>query len=147
MNDADQEMHKLSVRNLLRGRLLGLPSGQDVAGRLNQTPLTAEEVADGPHRDTLRKLGFDQTTPLWYYILKEAELRHGGERLGPVGSRIVAETFVGLIKKSTVSILPRETPGGPVWEPDLGIKEKQFSMPDLLYFVHRHLGNQLNPLG
>jgi hypothetical protein len=153
MDDPDQEMHKLSVRNLLRGRLLGLPSGQDVARRLKEVPLTPEEIADGPHRDILTQFGSDETTPLWYYILKEAERRHGGDglggvRLGPVGSRIVAETFVGLIKKSRVSILPRETSGGPVWKPDdLCIEPGRFSMPDLLYVVHRATGNYLNPLG
>ena len=47
--------------------------------------------------------------PLWYYILREAEyygVEHdpfekavgfGGQHLGPVGSRIIAETIIGLL--------------------------------------------------
>jgi hypothetical protein len=36
-------------------------------------------------------------TPLWYYILKEAKVRHNGLRVGPVGSTIISEVFVGLV--------------------------------------------------
>jgi hypothetical protein len=36
-------------------------------------------------------------TPLWYYILREAEVQTDGETLGQLGSRLVAETLVGLI--------------------------------------------------
>jgi hypothetical protein len=149
MEDEADFMQSLSVRNLLRGRLLGLPAGQCVARRLGVKQLTPEEIADGPHREILQKYGFDKLTPLWYYILKESENVHHGERLGPVGSRLVAETFVSLIKASRVSILSREKPGEPIWEPDLGIKPKEFSMPDLLLFVHRTFEkeNYINPLG
>ena len=34
-------------------------------------------------------------TPLWYYILREAQVKGNGEHLGPVGGRIVAEVLVG----------------------------------------------------
>jgi hypothetical protein len=61
--------------------------------------------------------GFHEQTPLWYYILKEAERLNGGERLGPVGSRLVVETLVELIKTSRVSIL--RTPG---WRPDPSLR-------------------------
>ena len=58
-------------------------------------------------------------TPLWYYILREAEFygdsrtpegataAFGGQHLGPVGSRIVAETFVGLLWNDETSYLRR----------------------------------------
>jgi hypothetical protein len=39
-----------------------------------------------------------RSTPLWYYVLKEAEVKAGGLTLGPVGGRIVAEVLVGLIE-------------------------------------------------
>jgi hypothetical protein len=58
-------------------------------------------------------------TPLWYYLLAEAK-HHGGHRRGPVGSTIVAEVLIGLVRRSD-SILrtpgwtptpPAATPGG-----------------------------------
>jgi hypothetical protein len=41
------------------------------------TPLTPEETALGP-------AGWSGDTPLWLYVLSEAEHRGDGERLGPV---------------------------------------------------------------
>jgi len=73
-----------------------------------------------------------------YYILKEAEVYHRGERLGPVGSRIVAETIVGLLNQSPYSILQTKN-----WKPDLGQRERGlFEMVDLLA-----VANVVNPLG
>jgi hypothetical protein len=53
-------------------------------------PLTAEQVG-------IASSGWHGETPLWYYILREADACAGGHRLGPVGGRIVAEVLVGLI--------------------------------------------------
>src|SRR5438128_145478 len=44
----------------------------------------------------------NERTPLWYYLLREAEVRgirrfRGGECLGPLGSRIVAEVLLGVM--------------------------------------------------
>ena len=50
-------------------------------------------------------------TPLWYYILKEAQVRRNGEALGPVGSRIVAEVFVGLVHGDNEPTRPRVRTG------------------------------------
>jgi hypothetical protein len=33
--------------------------------------------------------------PLWYYVLKEVEVRNGGEYMGEVGGRLVAEVHLG----------------------------------------------------
>lgn len=104
----------IAVRNLLRGFYLRLPSGEQVAEQVGETPLTPEQVADGPHRDLLSDPAFRRRTPLWYYILKEAELS-GGNRLGRVGSHIVAETLVGIIQHSRYSILK-----DPDWRPSFG---------------------------
>src|SRR6266516_1584244 len=42
------------------------------------TPLTKDELAE------LKPYGFQQSTPLWYYALKEAQLYgNGGQHLGP----------------------------------------------------------------
>jgi nucleoid-associated protein YgaU len=129
----------LAVRNLLRARLVGLPTGQAVAGALGVSALTPAQVRSGRHEAILREHGFDTQTPLWYYILKEAEVLHQGERLGPVGSRILAETFVGLIEGSQTSILAN----GASWRPTLPSQQaNHFTMVDMLLFV-----NDLNPLG
>jgi hypothetical protein len=34
-----------------------------------------------------------ERTPLWFYVLREAEVLHGGRKLGPLGGRIVMETL------------------------------------------------------
>ena len=109
--NAEQEhLKSLAVRNLLRGRLVGLPTGQAVAGKLGVPALTPAEIASGPQSAVVLAQGFDTKTPLWFYILKEAELKQGGLRLGDVGSRLVAETFHGLVEGSDYSIL-KETVG------------------------------------
>ncbi|HEX2073615.1 MAG TPA: heme peroxidase family protein [Geodermatophilus sp.] len=81
----------LAERNLLRGKRLGLPAGQDVATAMGIKPLTNDEL--GLTDGGWKALG---KAPLWYYVLKEAELL-GGTRLGPVGGRIVAEVILGLM--------------------------------------------------
>lgn len=47
--------------------------------------------------------GWQGATPLWYYILCEADACTGGHRLGPVGGRIVTEVLVGLIDADATS--------------------------------------------
>jgi hypothetical protein len=84
------EYHSLAVRDLERGEGVGLPSGEALARHLGQTPLTPREVGIEP---TL----WQGETPLWYYILREAAVRAGGHRLGPVGARIVGDVLVGLL--------------------------------------------------
>lgn len=129
----------LAVRNLLRGSRLGLPTGQDVAAAMEVTALGPEEVASGEDGPLLREHGFHERTPLWYYVLKEAELQSSGQRLGAVGSRIVAEVFFGLIEGDRTSFLAN----GRNWRPTLpSATPGSFTMPDLLRFV-----NDLNPIG
>jgi len=90
------EYHSLAVRDLQRGQGVGLPSGEAVARHLGLTPLTAEEVG-------IASTGWLGETPLWYYILREADVRTDGNRLGPVGGLIVAEVLVGLIDADETS--------------------------------------------
>jgi hypothetical protein len=47
-----------------------------------------------------------ERTPLWFYILAEAEAA-GGNRLGEVGSFLVASTFVGVLLADPDSALSR----------------------------------------
>jgi hypothetical protein len=145
----DPHLRTLPVRSLLRGRLLGLPSGQSVARRLGLPANYLSEEITKHHPAILRDFGFDRSTPLWYFILLEADVLNHGKFLGPVGSRIVAETFVALIKRSKISILPRADSGQPTFKPYLGRPDKKFSMAELLYFVHSSFPDEqfLNPLG
>jgi hypothetical protein len=80
----------LANRDLERGQMTGLPSGEAVAGQMGEEPLSDDQLG-------LRALGWEDETPLWLYILKEAEALHDGNRLGPVGGRIVGEVLVGII--------------------------------------------------
>ena len=124
---------RLSVRNLLRGYRLRLPTGQAVAAHLGLPALTAAELkaAAGPAQEAaLTAGGFDTKTPLWYYLLAESK-HHGGNRLGPVGSTIVAEVLVGLVRRSEDSILA--TPG---WAPTLPAAQPgTFELADLLRYA------------
>jgi len=75
-------------------------------------------------------------TPLWYYILREAEVRQGGQHLGEVGGRIVAEVLIGLLAGDPSSYLNMQ----PTWKPDGGIPAFQpakFTLGDLLKFATR----------
>ena len=112
-------------RNLTRGARLLLPSGQDVAQHMGADVLTDAELGlpgGGP-------------APLWYYVLKEAEVQAGGHHLGQVGGRIVAEVFLGLMEKDPSSYLRNE----PRWTPFLATGD-DFTMPDLLAFTGHGLG-------
>src|SRR5262249_12441360 len=80
----------LANRDLQRGQAVGLPSGEAVARALEIEPLSAEQVG-------LAESGWSGETPLWIYVLKEADALHDGDRLGPVGGRIVGEVLVGII--------------------------------------------------
>jgi hypothetical protein len=124
----------LAFRNLRRGVILGLPSGQDVADLMRiRNPLTPDEIASGTDGAAAKKHGLHRDTPLWYYILKEAQVKCGGERLGPVGATIVAEVFVGLVHGDHESYLWRK---GKDWKPELPSKQQgTFLMSDLLRLV------------
>ena len=89
----------LAARNLQRGARLKLPCGQEVAKKMKiQNVLAPEQIADSTVGQVAKQHGLHERTPLWYYILREAEERNDGVRLGPVGSTILAEVFVGLVQ-------------------------------------------------
>lgn len=115
----------LARRNLLRGLKAKLPSGGRVARAIG-VPVN--------QRLTAAQLGFAGPAPLWYYVLKEAEVLHDGEHLGPVGATIVAETFLGVLDADPKSYLSQE----PTWKPTLtaaGGDPAGFNMADLLRFA------------
>ncbi|MGP3696134.1 peroxidase family protein [Rhodobacter sp. NSM] len=130
----------LAFLNLRRGVLLGLPSGQSVAAAMGVAPLDPQDIADsGPDGAAAAAHGLHEETPLWYYILKEAQLLRDGRALGPVGSIIVAETFLGLVHGDQRSFLWLRSN----WKPELPRAEPDtFTMVDLLNFV-----SDINPTG
>jgi hypothetical protein len=117
----------LAFRNLMRGASMGLPSGQAIARMMNAKKVLSEEQlwktkADGdtnlpwPEGEayyTANTRWLEGRAPLWFYILKEAEILHKGHHLGEVGSRIVAETLVGLAWNDHYSYLFQM----PRWDP------------------------------
>ena len=104
----DTILKHLARSNLVRAYKLSIPHGQAMASAFGIVPMSAAEVAGGEDPTVFHVLtdnGFDERTPLWFYVLKEAKVQHGGNRLGALGSRIVAETIVSLLKQDPNSYL------------------------------------------
>lgn len=119
-------VQSLASRNLMRHVNFGIPSGQAIARVMGVRALTPAQLAE------LAPLGMDRSTPLWYYLLKEAEVFENGLRMGPVGSRIVGEVFIGLIKADRDSYLSVNRN----WKPTLpSAKAGDFEITDLLKFA------------
>jgi hypothetical protein len=147
----------LGERNLLRSLSMGLPSGQDVARAMEIEPLKDEQIiiakavdvpdpADGPSLNIVQAAGkaFAGNCPLWTYVLAEAaqnkesvkipvkeDISISTPKLGPVGGRIVAEVFLGLMFGDGASLLSRD----PFWQPASG---RNFALRD---FVRYALGD------
>jgi len=135
---------ELAVLNLLRGKARSLPTGQSVARKMGITPLTTQQLGLGafvPQTLTAAQAAaLSEDTPLWYYILKEAEIApQRGARLGPVGGRIVAEVLIGLLDGDPTSYLRVE----PTWKPPGLVGQAPIGQPgditlaDLLHFATR----------
>jgi hypothetical protein len=107
---------QLAVRTLLRGAGLRLATGQTVARVFGEQVLTERELsqnADGQDSEQgqiLREASLLQGTPLWYYVLKESELLENGNRVGPVGSRVIAETIHAALLYDPCSYLNQPDP-------------------------------------
>ena len=84
--------------------------------------LSAEQVGLTAH-------GWIGETPLWFYILREADALHQGDRLGPVGGRIVGEVLVGIIDADPESFRSVD----PDWTPTLPSRRAGvFGLADIL---------------
>ena len=113
----------LPVRTLLRGARAGLPSGQEVAETLfeqgiirGEDRLTISQLTGDTCNHSGRILhenGLEQNTPLFYYLLKEAEINGSGLTLGPIGSYIVAEVIQRSLEADPDSYM---SVAGPQWE-------------------------------
>lgn len=163
----------LAYRNLARGaNNLRLPSGEQVARALGIVPMSPDVIWGAGSRlvgagaispefqanldkaKARRKVVRDKwasgdhhtltgNTPLWYYILREAEYYgvgdggsdpagvFGGHHLGPIGSRIVAETFIGLLWRDEMSYLRR----WPAFKPLLPKAGPTFLLSDIVRYA------------
>lgn len=147
----------LPQRNLIRSFELGLPTGQHVARAMGVTPLNDSEIligkaVDKPSGDdVLGKLSdlpqfaaFFGNCPLWTYILAEAARTQtsvpipvkGGKKittpqLGPVGGRIVAEVFLGMLFGDNDSFLTVD----PNWTPTIRSKGTGFALRDIVAYA------------
>jgi hypothetical protein len=141
----------LAFRNLTRAKMVKLATGQKMAAFLKSkgvslTALTKAQIRNGDHGAKLDDLtqrqreGLLKNTPLWFYVLREAELNGG--RLGGVGARIVAETFHRAMEGSRHSIVR-----DPAWRPTFGPNSTTFRMVDLMLFAFEGKKSLLAPLG
>ncbi len=147
-NDPDRN---LAFRNLTRANMVRLATGQQMATFLkgkgvNLTKLAATQIRSGSGGAQLAGLTQSQRdalvkdTPLWFYILREAELNAG--RLKGVGARVVVETFHRAMEGSKASIVRDQT-----FHPTLGPNNTTFRMVDLLLFAFEGKKSLLAPLG
>ena len=141
----------LAFRNLTRSGMVRLASGQQMVAHVRSkgvpvTALTANQIVEGDGGAVLSELSaperqrFVTETPLWFYILREAELNNG--KLTGVGARIVVETFHRAMEGSTFSIVRNAD-----WRPRLGEVSNRFTMADLLLFAFDGDVTKLAPLG
>jgi hypothetical protein len=120
---------------LERGRSQRLPSGQQVAEAMRERGLADDELRLGDKISAGARSALGSHTPLWFYILREAETAPGangrpleGTQLGPVGGRIVAEVVVGLLQGDPTSYLGAR----PSWRPEELGTGGRFAMADLV---------------
>jgi Animal haem peroxidase len=115
----------LPQRNLLRHFTWSIPAGQLIAQRMGNPQLLIQELAG-------YGVALENHTPLWYYVLAEAQRLAGGLTLGPTGGRIVGEVFIGVLQLDPTSYLvanPQFRPTLPTQTPG------DFRMTDLLRFA------------
>jgi Animal haem peroxidase len=117
----------LAQRNLLRHLTWRIPAGQAIAAAIGAPMLSESDLTE------LQSIHpqFVRSTPLWYYVLKEAEVFEDGRHLGSVGGRIVAEIFIGLLRTDPEGFLTRQ----PDFTPSLGSRPGEFHITDLLTFA------------
>jgi hypothetical protein len=115
----------IAVRNLARAEAVGLPSGEDVARALGEQPLAPDELWPAGLEE-LR----GSSSPLWWYVLREAELRHRGEQLGAVGAALVGDAWLAVLDGD-----PRSIRNRPAFRPSLGASPERFEVIDLLTYA------------
>lgn len=112
----------LATRNLLRGVNFLLPSGEKVAEALGRPSSEIQAVSAFAKTASGADIDLSSGTPLWYYILCEAEsvgrlkepgVFEPGEGLGPTGATLVAEVMIGLLELDERSYLGNDRSWSP----------------------------------
>ncbi|WP_143103252.1 peroxidase family protein [Albimonas pacifica] len=117
----------LALATLRKGHALNLPPAQACAAELNMVyvdlvrPLSRQGLLGGHTGEAVRD-GFEERTPLWFYILREAEVQRDGRGLGQLGSAILAESIIGMIATDPDSIWRRRGRQGLPWSPEDGVR-------------------------
>ena len=133
-----QDFLSLAFRNLLRGYVLGLPSGQRVAAALAERGYPIDSAQDLEFGNIPRWDGLDEDlrnrlaehTPLFFYLMREAGVRGGGNRLGPVGSAILMEVFGAMLVHCDTFL------GEDGWTPDPNISRNgDLTLADIVRYV------------
>ena len=127
MGTSDVARHgSILFRNLMRGFQRRIAFGQQLATACGRTAMTEAEVraalpdvnperpGDTSLREIAAAMGMLKETPAWLYFLCEARHFEQGEKLGPVASDIIADTFIGLLRFMPGSVLNHQ---GGTWHP------------------------------
>jgi hypothetical protein len=127
---------------LIRGWKAGLPTGEQFARFFNYTPLSTLQMCVWPGDEVFfGDPSMRDQTPLWYYLLREAAVEKTFEpataadptpiqKLGTIGSRIVAEVLAQVLWADADSILN----AGGHWEPPF-IKPDSFRLNSMAAIV------------
>ncbi|MGB0723170.1 MAG: peroxidase family protein [Gammaproteobacteria bacterium] len=140
-SDADRS---LAFRNILRGYVMGLPSGQSVAKELKKKypeikvlPPKAFKDIEGWECAPAEPCDLSKETPLFFYLMHE-----GGEQsepaqshLGMAGSAILMEVFGTMLLNCSTFLTYRDEAGKP-WAPKPCIREDcELTLADIARFV------------
>lgn len=122
----------LAHRNLVSGQRLQLPNGQQVAVALQNLGVQVSQLSVNQILQGGAPSAIALNTPLWFYVLREAEIQSEGAHLGQVGGTIVAETIIGLLESDPDSLLNRTTE----WPFKIGKTDSDIvTMVELINFV------------
>lgn len=129
------ENNILAHRNLLSGRTLSLPSAQQFVEELNELGVHIDLLS--PDEISVEGIPPEivDNTPLWYYTLREAEVKESGHVLGELGSIVVGETIIGLLQVSSESFIHPDNENSN-WPFTLNeVTNKKVSMLDVVKYV------------
>ncbi|MDJ0739643.1 MAG: peroxidase family protein [Gammaproteobacteria bacterium] len=102
---ATDNERSLAFRNLLRGYVLGLPSGQNIADAVATLGIPVNPNQDLDFAgipgwgeiDAATRTKLEEHTPLFFYLMREAGHVGGGQHLGPVGTALLLRTFGSML--------------------------------------------------
>ena len=135
-----QDFLSLAFRNLLRGYVLGLPSGQRVETALvargypieTEQDLRLGEILEAADLDVETRNRLANHTPLFLYLMREAGVRGSSNRLGPVGSAILMEVFGAMLVHCDTFL---RVDG---WQPDPNVTQRreELTLADIVRYVN-----------